>query len=190
MWCDLETTGLDPKQSEILEMALVLTTPNLKEVDRKSWVFKPVLDFSKISEDVIKMHTKNGLWNEVIQNGVQLSAFNIENWLFEVLNSDLARDPNGSYADLTQARDRANKTYLAGSSVSFDRGFLIEKNFWFPKHISHRIFDVSVFRTALKMWNPELLWNQNATHRAMDDILDHIEEAKYYRKVLGLGTEN
>lgn len=166
-WCDLETTGLDPKTDDILEMALVVTDSELNELGRFHHIFQPVLDFHTINPNVIKMHTDNGLWKDVIEKGYPHASLAISDFMFATFGNEFNH----------------NTIYLAGSSVHFDKKFLDAK-YSFHRDFSHRIFDVSVIRTMLKMWDAGLLWEQNGTHRAMDDILDHIEEAKHYRKVL------
>ena len=181
LWCDIETTGLNPETDAILEMALVLTTPELEEINRWHRVFQPSLDFSKISPEVKEMHEKNGLWNDVITKG--------ENGTSGVLYWIGTHTYKGSTVSPSEYEyfDHFKNIYLAGSSVHFDRQFLKAKKGYFIDSLSHRIVDVSVVRTLLKMWGREdLMWPQNNTHRAMDDILDHIEELKHYRKVLDL----
>lgn len=181
LWCDLETTGLDPENESILEIALVLTTPELASIDWKHFIIIPEAIFvPTIKENVRKMHTDNGLWLDVINKGTSLGMVDlaITDWLDKILKNPTT---------VTQYVPRDwSKVYLAGSSVHFDRKFLIKYGFTFEKLISYRHVDVSVIRTLLKMWNPEDLWEQNTTHRAVDDIFDHIEELKYYRNILGL----
>jgi len=173
LWCDLETTGLRPKVDSILEMALVITDADFNELGRQNIIFKRTLNFGDFSPEVIEMHTKNGLWLDVINKGIPpYSRINYEISQWIVKTTGLSEW--GAWT----------KIYLAGSSIHFDVGFLRVNNFSFINDVSHRYFDVSVFRTALKMWRPDVLWPQNDTHRAMDDILDHIEEAKHYKRFM------
>ncbi len=177
LWVDLETTGLNPRYDFILEMALVLTDADFNEIGRGHFLFSPTINFADVNEHVKEMHTKNGLWADVI---------NKPTTMLETANRQIMTWINDSTQEANEAFSRINwdQIYLAGSSVHFDVGFLREKRFAFVGEVSHRYFDVSVFRTAVKLWSPSKLYTQNATHRAMDDILDHIEEAKYYRRVL------
>ena len=178
MWCDIETTGLEPEKDFILEICLVLTTLELEAIDWRNFILRPELDFNKIKSEVIDMHTANGLWIDVINIGAPLSKVNmdISFWLDKLIPR---------VTDRYEKRD-LSKVYLAGSSVHFDRSFMKKYKFSFEKEISYRHLDISVVRTMLKMWKPEDLWPQISTHRAKDDIFDHIEEAKFYRNVLGL----
>jgi oligoribonuclease len=172
LWVDLETTGLSPKNDKILEMALVLTDTDFNELGRGQYIFSPDIAFRNVSKEVKEMHTKNGLWEDVINASfvhIPYADNEIRLWLEGLTRTDWRE---------------WKKIYLAGSSVHFDVGFLRENYFGFVGYLSHRYYDVSVFRTAMKLWSPSKLWEQNGTHRAMDDVLDHIEEAKYYRRVL------
>lgn len=183
LWCDLETTGLNPEQESILEIALVLTTPELETIDYFHKIILPEAIFvPTIKDNVRDMHTKNGLWIDVINRGSSLGL--VDSWIVQWLDRLIPKgmvDEGSGYSP----RDWS-KIYLAGSSVHFDRQFLKKYRFTFESLISYRHIDVSVIRTMLKMWNPSDLWEQNTTHRAKDDIFDHIEELKYYRTILGL----
>lgn len=189
LWCDLETTGLDPDKHKILEIALVFTDPELNELDRGSWIFKSDIEPSKVSPEVMKMHFDNGLWMDTIDKG--LAERSVDSHVVDFVGKTLGNSwTTRNDKEFNAMERRWKNTYLAGSSVNFDRSFLAKRYYWINNSLSHRVVDVSVVRTMIKMWKPELLWEQNTTHRAMDDILDHIEELKYYRKVLGLGAEN
>ncbi len=53
-------------------------------------------------------------------------------------------------------------------------------------HLHHRILDVSVIKEAAKRWSPSSVVrgvpSKKGLHKAKDDILESIEEAKYYRE--------
>jgi len=172
LWVDLETTGLSPKTDAILEMALVLTDADFRKLGRLQYIFSPDIAFRNVNKEVKEMHSKNGLWQDVIN----ASFVHIPDVDSEIVKW-MERLTSLEWRDL-------KKIYLAGSSVHFDVGFLRENQFYFIQYLSHRYFDVSVFRTAMKLWDEGYLWSQSGTHRAMDDVLDHIEEAKHYKKAI------
>lgn len=68
-WTDVETTGLSPQKDHLLEVAIVITDDDLKEVSASSVVVQPVgvVDVEALDLDpkVRKMHTENGLFEEV-----------------------------------------------------------------------------------------------------------------------------
>src|SRR5687768_4811845 len=67
-WLDLETTGTDERVDEILEVGVVLTSPDWLEVyAEKSWVRCLSVERLKwhrdrVPEVVQLMHEQNGLW--------------------------------------------------------------------------------------------------------------------------------
>lgn len=71
---------------------------------------------------------------------------------------------------------------LAGSTVHFDRGFLMK---FFPglkPFMSHKVIDVTSLLEMTKRFRPELLvelGKPSGNHRACDDILDSIKLFKF-----------
>lgn len=77
---------------------------------------------------------------------------------------------------------------LAGNSIHADRTFLSRQ---FPsviEYLNYRILDVSTVKEAVRMWcSGEVLMNvprKKEMHEARMDILESIEEMKYYKRVL------
>lgn len=77
---------------------------------------------------------------------------------------------------------------LAGNSIHADRAFLSRQ---FPsviEYLNYRILDVSTVKEAVRMWcSKEVLLNvprKKEMHEARMDILESIEEMKYYKRVL------
>ena len=67
LWCDIETTGLDPVNDSILEIALVVTE-DLQVIDELSIVIKqPDIPYlrNKCNDYVLNMHTENSLWKDL-----------------------------------------------------------------------------------------------------------------------------
>ncbi|CAK7216790.1 Phosphatidylinositol 3,4,5-trisphosphate-dependent Rac exchanger 2 protein [Sporothrix bragantina] len=100
---------------------------------------------------------------------------------------------------------------LAGSSVHADKAFLRQAPYdRVMNHLHYRILDVSTIKEAVKRWQPlapepeevasgtlngapvKKMGNKKSSgprtkeskHRARDDILDSIAEARYYKKLL------
>ncbi len=68
IWCDTETTGLNPVKDHLLEVALVVTDDDLVELASTSVVMQPVgvsIDSVQMDKVVVEMHTKNGLLTEI-----------------------------------------------------------------------------------------------------------------------------
>lgn len=78
---------------------------------------------------------------------------------------------------------------LAGNSVHADKAFLRKEPYKkVMDYLSYRILDVSTLKEAAKRWtSSELLANvpkKKMTHKAKDDIIESIAEAKYYKEAI------
>lgn len=170
LWNDIETTGLDYDQDLILEMAWQLTdyagTP-LTEITSSITVdysdeamMRMVLErYRKAAPYVKDMHSKNGLWNEVL-----------------FVESDTRSDLFHAIDDMLIAVDEVREdaeVRLAGSSIGFDKRFL-ETAFGGELSISHRVHDLSTLRPLFKWQGVDLddltLDLEDGTHRAAADI--------------------
>jgi oligoribonuclease len=80
------------------------------------------------------------------------------------------------------------KALLAGNTVHADKSFLVMEP-WrkVVGHLHHRILDVSAIKEAAKRWAPEEVIKKSPAkrglHEAKADILESIEEARFYRRV-------
>ena len=79
------------------------------------------------------------------------------------------------------------KAPLAGSSVYTDRGFISRDMPELDLHLHYRLIDVSTIKELARRWFPRAYYNapdKHGGHRALADILDSIEELKYYREAV------
>lgn len=167
MWIDIETTGLNLKSDRILEVACVPTDADLNQLDEG---FSVVLAFKRqdwLEDDYVrKMHTENGLLAECADHGV---------WAFEAQKL-LRRYVNKFGA--------ANTVPMCGSTIAFDRKFCERYLEDFESWFFYRSIDVSTVKQLWKLWFPneeEAPKPEVKAHRAMGDVLESIEELKYYR---------
>jgi hypothetical protein len=77
---------------------------------------------------------------------------------------------------------------MAGSTISFDRGFINVHCPELSNMISYRNVDVSSFKEMVRRWcDPDMVYmpaNEVKAHRAMPDILESIRELRYYRELM------
>ena len=76
---------------------------------------------------------------------------------------------------------------LAGNSVGTDRAFLARDMPELIEHLHYRIVDVSSLKELAKRWYPRTFFHapkKAGGHRALADILESINELRYYRAVL------
>lgn len=103
-------------------------------------------------------------------NGMNLSPY------------DLALQAKTKSASSDKKRQR--QVLLAGSTVTFDRQ-VIDRHFpVLKKYLSHKSIDVTTLLETAKRFRPDLLAQKpkpNATHRAIDDIIDSINLYRFFR---------
>lgn len=156
VFVDLETTGLDPNLSDILEVGIVVYDKNFNKLG----VFSEVAHYRHpdknpstwIDPFVVQMHTKNGLWDEC--DASQHSLRQVELDAIEFLKAGgWVRQP------------------LAGSTINFDRSFLQRHMLKLHDTFHYRNIDVSSFKNVWKMYDmPELRANEKKeAHRAIPD---------------------
>jgi len=119
-----------------------------------------------MDEVVVEMHTVSGLFDE-LDAGTTLE--DAEARVLEYVR---------------QYVPEARKAPLAGSSVYTDRGFIGRDLPALDEHLHYRLVDVSTLKELARRWYPRAYFNAPAKHgghRALADILDSIEELKYYR---------
>lgn len=177
-WVDIETTGLDVEQDLILEVAVVLTDPELNVVDKISHVvkqrgFKP----GELSDTVKMMHTKSGLISDYIHASMTLS--NVEDDMRQFFQTHFGKSAVMSVFDSPKLEYAPP---MCGASVHFDRSFLKEDMRNFERLFHYRNIDVSTYRRTFRDWFPNVPeYIQKKEHRALPDIMDSIQELKYYK---------
>lgn len=125
LWLDLETTGLDHATCGIIEVAWAIT-PLLdipRELDVKTMVVRP--------GDVV---WERGAHEMHLASGLAAAAIRSPHMLYEAWNDIL---------EALGPKDSAITTYLAGSSIHFDRGFIRKRMWLIEERLHHRMLDVS-----------------------------------------------
>jgi oligoribonuclease len=168
VWLDMEMTGLDPDKERIIEVAVVITEPDLTVVAEG-----PVLVIHQ--DDAIlsgmdkwntSTHGKSGLIDKV--KASTMTESEAEDVLIAFL---LQYVPAG-------------KSPLCGNTVSQDRRFMFNYMPKLEQFFHYRTIDVSTLKELARRWNPALLkgFEKHSKHQALADIHESIEELKYYRE--------
>ena len=170
VWMDLEMTGLDPGRERIIEMATVITDRDLQVVREG-----PDLVIHQSSRLLDRMdrwnqrqHKRSGLAEAVKRSKVSVEQ--AEALTLRFLKRYCYK----------------GKSILCGNSVHHDRRFLIR---YMPKlhsFLHYRLIDVSTVKTLAYYWYPKhKRFEKNASaHRAHQDILESIEELRFYRSTV------
>ena len=168
IWIDMEMTGLVPDSDRIIEVALLVTDAQLNLIAEG-----PVLVVRQPDEVLAAMdswnkgvHGKSGLIEKVKASALDEAA--VEARLLEFL------------APLVPA----GASPMCGNSICQDRRFLARSMPRLEAYFHYRNLDVSTLKELVKRWKPELVkgLKKEGKHEALADILDSIEELKYYRK--------
>ena len=168
VWLDMEMTGLDPDKERIIEVAVVITEPDLTVVAEG-----PVLVIHQ--EDVIlnamdkwntSTHGKSGLIDKV--KASTMTESEAEDVLIAFMSQYVP----------------AGKSPLCGNTVSQDRRFMFNYMPKLEQFFHYRTIDVSTLKELARRWNPALLkgFEKHSKHQALADIHESIEELKYYRE--------
>ena len=171
VWVDCEMTGLDLVHDALVEVAAVVTDSELNVLgDGVDVVIAPPAEaLAQMNDFVRSMHTTSGLLPE-LEHGVTL-----EEAQAQVLAYVRTWVPD------------AGKAPLAGNSVGTDKAFLDRHMPELVSHLHYRIVDVSSIKELARRWYPRVYFaapEKNGGHRALADILESIDELRYYRAAL------
>lgn len=168
IWLDLEMTGLNPDHDRIIEIATVVTDTKL-EILAEGPVFAV-----KQSDEMLdgmdkwntKQHNKSGLVERVKNDSVSEQ---------EAMEKTLA---------FLSEYVPAGKSPMCGNSICQDRRFLFRYMPELEAFFHYRNLDVSTVKELAKRWKPESIkgFKKKTKHLALSDIIDSINELKYYRE--------
>ena len=168
IWIDLEMTGLEPQQDQIIEIATVVTDANLGIIAQG-----PVIAIHQPDEILNGMdawntshHGDSGLTSRVKQS--QSSTADAERETLEFLRKYVL----------------PGKSPMCGNSICQDRRFMARLMPDLEAFFHYRNLDVSTLKELARLWKPEIVGGfvKKGAHLALDDILESIEELKYYRE--------
>jgi oligoribonuclease len=168
VWIDCEMTGLDLRADALVEVAAVVTDSELNILGEGVDVViaPPPESLVQMNDFVRDMHTSSGLLDALPAGTTLADAEKI------VLDYIRAWVPNGG------------KAPLAGNSVGTDKAFLERDMPGLADHLHYRIIDVSSIKELARRWYPRAYFaspKKNGGHRALADILESINELRYYR---------
>ena len=167
VWLDCEMTGLDPDKERLIEIAVVVTGPQLTPR-----IEGPVLVIHQPDELLDQMdnwnkgtHGRSGLIDKVKASSV--TEADAEKELLAFLARYL---PKGT-------------SPLCGNTIGQDRRFLVK---YMPKleaFFHYRNIDVSTFKELAKRWRPEVYsaFKKQQSHTALADVHESIDELEHYR---------
>jgi len=167
IWIDLEMTGLDTVNDLIIEIATIVTDKDLNILAKG-----PMIAIHQTDEVMTGMDD----WNTKQHGGSGLTD--------RVRNSTYteAQAEAETIAFLSQYVDKG-KSPMAGNSICQDRRFMARCMPELEDYFHYRNLDVSTLKELANRWKPDVAqgFKKKGSHLAMDDIIDSIEELRFYR---------
>jgi oligoribonuclease len=171
VWIDCEMTGLDYVADALIEIACVVTDFDLNPLgEGVDLVIKPPTEaVAQMVDFVRSMHEKSGLLAE-LDSGITLA--DAEQQVLAYVREHCAE---------------GTRPPLAGNTVATDRAFISRDMVELDAFLHYRIVDVSSIKELSRRWYPRAYFASPAkrgNHRALADILESIEELRYYRAAI------
>lgn len=167
IWIDLEMTGLVPETDRIIEVAVVVTDPQLTvrvegpvfAVHQSDAVLDGMDAWNKGT------HGKSGLIDRVKASTVDEAA--AEAQVIEFLKAYVPR----------------GKSPMCGNSICQDRRFLARTMPALEAFFHYRNLDVSTLKELARRWKPSAMegFKKAQAHTALADIHESIDELIHYR---------
>jgi len=172
VWMDCEMTGLDLGKDVLIEVAALVTDPDLNVLGDGVDIVIHADDamLGGMTEVVHEMHEKSGLTEASRASAVTVAE--AEDMVMEYV---LAHVPDPRTAP------------LCGNSIATDRSFLARDMPRLDAHLHYRMIDVSSIKELCRRWFPRVYFGQPAkglAHRALADIRESIRELEYYRRTV------
>lgn len=192
-WIDIETDGR-PHPTNIWELALVLTDHKLETVAEYTWICPQTFPNTRLNDiptNVLRMHVNNGLIDDLYDAEEQTRLF------LDSRRNDISLRIARTHETLDRLIDIALSNHgvtnepipYAGSGVGhYDRGIIRDRLPKTHSKLTYWGYDIGVVRRFLRLsgrgeYIPTefTVKNENFTHRALDDIRNHLAEARIYR---------
>ncbi|MCJ0764175.1 oligoribonuclease [Variovorax terrae] len=168
VWLDCEMTGLDPEKERLIEIAVIVTGPDLTPR-----IEGPVLVIHQSDEQLDRMdawnkgtHGRSGLIGKV--KASTLTEADAEQQLLDFIKQYVPK--NGSP--------------MCGNTISQDRRFLVKYMPRLEAFFHYRNLDVSTLKELAKRWRPEVYnaFKKQQKHTALADVHESIDEMAHYRE--------
>lgn len=168
IWLDMEMSGLLPDSDRILELAVVVTDPQLNVLAES-----PVLVVHQSDAVLDGMDA----WNK----GTHGRSGLIDKVKASTLDEAAATEQMIAFL---KPWVPAGKSPMCGNSICQDRRFMARYMPDLEAYFHYRNLDVSVFKELARRWKPQIYagFKKASKHEALADIYESIEELKYYRE--------
>jgi oligoribonuclease len=167
VWIDCEMTGLDPEVDRLLEIAVIVTGPDLMPR-----IEGPVLVIRQSDAQLDRMdawnkgtHGRSGLIDKVRASTMDEAQAEAE--LLAFMSRFV---PKGT-------------SPMCGNTIGQDRRFLVKYMPRLEAFFHYRNLDVSTLKELARRWRPEVYqaFKKQQKHTALADVHESIDELLHYR---------
>ncbi len=168
IWIDMEMTGLQPEVNRVIEIAAVITDAQLNIIHKG-----PVIAIHQSEWTMNHMDE----WNTTHHGASGLTKRVLESTVDEEQATDMCLEEFARFVG-------RGKSPMCGNTIGQDRRFMAR---WMPRledYFHYRSIDVSTLKELARRWDPATLagFQKSTRHEALSDILESIDELKYYRE--------
>ena len=170
IWVDMEMTGLLPESDRILEVAVVVTSPDLAV---------------RVEGPVFAIHQADAVldgmdaWNKGTHG---------KSGLIDRVRASTTTEAEAEEALVRWLSDYVprGKSPMCGNSICQDRRFMARGMPRLEAFFHYRNLDVSTLKELARRWAPHVLAavSKEAAHTALSDVHDSIAELRHYRRHL------
>jgi len=168
VWIDCEMTGLDPEKERLIEIAVVVTGPDLE---------------MRVEGPVLVIHQPESILNAM--DAWNKGTHGRSGLIDKVRASSVTEaEAEARILDFLKPLVPKGTSPLCGNSIGQDRRFLVR---YMPKleaFLHYRNVDVSTLKELARRWRPDVFsaFKKHQKHTALADVQESIEELVHYRE--------
>lgn len=167
IWLDCEMSGLDPEKERLLEIAVIITSPDLS---------------IRVPGPVVVIHQDDAVLNA-------MDAWNKgthgRSGLTEKVKASTTSEADAEKQLLAFIKKYVSKSKspMCGNTIGQDRRFLVKYMPRLEAFFHYRNIDVSTLKELARRWRPEVVngFKKQQSHTALADVHESIDELAHYR---------
>lgn len=168
VWLDCEMSGLDPEKERLLEIAVVITGPNLEP---------------RVEGPVFAIHQSDAVLNgmDAWNKGTHGKSGLIDKVKASTIDEEQAQAELLAFIGKYVPK---NGSPMCGNSIGQDRRFLVKYMPRLEAYFHYRNLDVSTIKELAKRWKPAVYdsFKKHQRHTALADVHESIDELAHYRE--------